>query len=613
MFRFLALAWDPQGSAPSTVARSFTEDMQWRDGWRMACHRHGLAVFTRGERPGVNLSYAFRDGRGLVVGKLFRRSDLELPGRHEVSLTDADAARLTHSEGASLVTDFWGRYVAFLPAPSGSTRVLRDPSGALPCFLLVHEGVRVVFSWLEDVLQLLGPRFKPQVNWEALAAYLLLGELGGPETALQGVTAVLPGVAQDLVTGQRVPLWDPVALARQPADPGVDEAARHLRSSVRACTAAWSACYDTLLLRLSGGVDSSILLSCLDAHSTAADVICVNYHSPGSDTDERAFARLAAGWVGRDLIECRRNAAFRVERILTMARTAVPVPYLGWMNADTDARLAAGHRAPAMFTGAGGDALFYEFSGWWPLADYLAVRGADRGLVTAALDAARLGKVSVWRACALALADRLTPQRSRRHAVHDLDLLSRDTQHTRLDPGRLVHPSLIAPTGLPIGKDQQLRALLSPIGYYDPFEGEGAAELVTPLLSQPLVELCLGLPTFLLAHGGRGRALARKAFAADLPARITTRRAKGGMEEHISQVLHHNLDFISGMLLEGQLVRRGMLDRARVEEMLSGRPTRLTGQLGQVHALVAIEAWLSRWNDAARPTGASPQGPGHAP
>jgi asparagine synthase (glutamine-hydrolysing) len=596
MFRFLALAWDSEDWGSSAHAEALVSGVQGQGMWHKAWRRPGFALFTRGERQGVNATYRFRHGHGLVVGKLFRRSERGTHDQADVILSDADSVRVAHSQGASLVTDFWGRYVAFLPTPQGSTRVLRDPSGMLPCFLLVREGVSVVFSWLEDAIELLGTRFKPSVNWDALAAYILQGELGGPDTCLADIRTFLPGIAQDLATGERQVLWNPLAIAGDPSSSALDDAAHLLRTTARACTAAWSRCYRTLLLRLSGGVDSSILLSCLGPKHTPADVVCVNYHSPGSDTDERVYARMAAAWVGRDLIECRRDPHFRVGQILTMARTPSPVPYLGWMNAGMDARLAQGQGACAMFTGAGGDAVFYEFSMWWTLADYLAVRGMDRGIVGAALDAARLGRVSVWRAIGLALADHFAPPRLRQDALDDLDVLSLELKHTKLDRARFVHPCLVAPSGLPIGKDHQLRALLSPIGYYDPFQRENAAELVTPLLSQPLVELCLSLPTYLLAHGGRGRALARKAFAQDLPARIRTRRSKGGMEEHITEVLQANLAFIQELLLEGQLVRRGMLDPTRLEDMLSGKPSRHAAQLGHVHALVAIEAWLSRWN-----------------
>ncbi len=146
--------------------------------------------------------------------------------------------------------------------------------------------------------------------------------------------------------------------------------------------------------------------------------------------------------------------------------------------------------------------------------------------------------------------------------------------------------------------------LLVPVGYYDPFERDAAAELVNPLHSQPLVELCLRLPTYVLTHGGRARGLARRAFAAHLPPEIRTRRSKGGMEEHLKAVLLRNLDFARATLLEGELARRGLLDRRRVEAALSLQPTTVETHIGEVHRLIGIEVWAQSWLGCADRTSA---------
>jgi asparagine synthase (glutamine-hydrolysing) len=80
-----------------------------------------------------------------------------------------------------------------------------------------------------------------------------------------------------------------------------------------------------------------------------------------------------------------------------------------------------------------------------------------------------------------------------------------------------------------------------------------------------------------------------------LPAQIVNRRSKGGMEEHVKQVLLDNLDFVRGMLLDGQLAARGLLDRKRVAAFLSGSAPAQGAPIGLFHSLVAVEAWLSRW------------------
>src|SRR5260221_11693945 len=202
------------------------------------------------------------------------------------------------------------------------------------------------------------------------------------------------------------------------------------------------------------------------------------------------------------------------------------------------------------------------------------------------MDAARLGRVSVWNALAFAAGEQVWPRVvAGEVSSPSSGFFGEALRSRKLQQGRFVHPHLPG-ARLPPGKHIQTASLMYPLGYYDPFEQARAPELVNPLLSQPLVELCLGLPTYLLTQGGYGRALARRAFAAALPARIATRRSKGGMEEHLKEVLNSNLDFARSVLIDGELVRRGLLDRAAVEEVLSGKPTTLPGSLGHIHAFI---------------------------
>ncbi|MDY0749099.1 asparagine synthase C-terminal domain-containing protein [Paucibacter sp. R3-3] len=602
MFRYVAFAWDASRPEVSAFAEQLGRTLQQQAGWSATLQRAGLLVLVHGETPGVNQAYALQGGQGVVLGKVFRRRDLVASpsaDQQSDSITSREANRILAAGGQVLVDEFWGRYVAFLQAADGSTDVVRDPSGTLPCHLLRHEGLAIVFSWLEDVLQLLNDRapwrWTPRVDQDAIANQLREGAITGRQACLEGLTHLIAGERLNLHSGARATLWDGTAFARSPLKCDIQEAADRLRDLVRACTATWARCCATILMRLSGGVDSSILLTCLAPTRVAADVIGLNYFSEGSNSDERHYARLVAMKVGRDLLEQQRDPGFRIERVLQVARMPDPMPYIGSMNAGTDARLAASYGARSMFTGGGGDSLFYEFPAWWPAADYFHNEGLNAGFVSAATDAARLGRLSVWRTIALALTRTRGPNIGEKTTTAHTALLAPDLRNKAAVPQRLLHPAVQQAAGLPLGKYMQTIALLHPIGYYDPFEQANAPETVNPLLSQPLVEYCLQLPTYQLIQGGRGRALARRAFAKDLPQQIVNRRSKGGMEDHAKAVLESNLDLIRELLLDGQLAARGLIDRPKVGELLSGRPTTLPSATSQIHSLVAIEAWLTRW------------------
>lgn len=602
MFRYIALAWNTANPVGFATATQFSQTLQTSPRWQTVLSRPGLCVFATGIKPNINAAYLLRPGQGVILGKLFRRRDLEEPSQPDVSLTIHDTAQILQSHGRVLVDDYWGRYVALMyDAASGGTRILRDPTGALPCFLIQHRGVWISFSWLEDVLTLAPSLPALDVNWDYVTVHVPSGAMPSRETALRGVTEVLAGEAVDLGRGTSTPTlyWSAIDVARSGGDEDRTKAADTLRSTVRACAQAWASCYGTLMLRLSGGIDSSILVSCLAANRTPANVTCINYHSAGSDSDERVYARLAAARAQRELIERERDPSYRLERILEVARTPSPSNHIGRMDATRmDAELAAEHGTTALFTGAGGDSLFFEYSTSWPAADYLRAHGLDAGFLSAAMDAARLGRVSVWKALRFALLDwlRWRPLDTQAELGEFMPLVSPEVVAAARRDRRFIHPALESIADMPVGKLTQARHLMFPLGYYDPFELEAAPELVNPLLSQPVVELCLRLPTYLLSNGGRGRALARQAFAADLPAEIARRRSKGGMEEHVKAILMNNLGFARSALLDGALVGKGILDRSKLEEVLSGRPTAIASHTGEIHTYLGIEAWLSRWS-----------------
>jgi asparagine synthase (glutamine-hydrolysing) len=604
MFRYLTFAWDRADQGAKAVADRRIQKLRHDTAWQTVLEEHGLIVFVRGDRPGVNGSTPVPEGQGAILGRIFRRDELDKPGQPSLILTQHEAAAIVASSGRALIRDYWGRYVAFWRDNQGAPWVLRDPSGTLPCFIARDDRVTLVFSWLEDALEI----WPVSAGWtvdERSLRNIVRGEpLSGRLTGLTGVRQVLPAETLPLLHPEDpgALLWSPVEQARLPPVDDLDEAAAALHRTTTAVARAWAACYGHVLFRLSGGVDSSILLSCLARGATRARITCLNYHSAGVDSDERHFARLAAERCGFELLERERLAHFDLSTILKAARMPTPTPHVGRMgSARQDADLARALGAEVLFTGGGGDQLFFEFHQCWPVADYLRLRGIDRGLVAALLDAARLGRVSIWAAARQAIADRLARSTLASEPTMPLSFLGEAARGAPPADPVYVHPEAAAAATLPIGKRMQALQLLFPLGYYDPFEREAAPELLNPLLSQPLIELCLRTPTYVLNQGGQARGLARRAFVNDLPSEIIHRRSKGGLSGHLHHVLLANLDFVRGQLLEGELVCRGLLDRTRLEAVLQGPPEGMASHAGEIHSHLATEAWLASRCLASRP------------
>ena len=564
MFRYIAFCWKIANPDQADLARRLEQTLLGH-GWRSAFQVSGHRVFMTGNARGTNDAYPLAANQGVILGRIFRRGMSSPYTGADVDLTELEAQRIVHTDGRSLIDYFWGRYVAFLPSWTGVPRVLRDPTGTLPCYRIEIQGVAVVLSWLDDLFSLLNIP-APSVDWDGVAAHMVLGQVSGRETLLAGVTQVLAGELVSMPSGSGAPkqLWSAVDCARRPSSLTASEASTQLRHTVAACVRSWSSCYDAIVLRLSGGVDSAILLGSLAAERDAGGLVCLNYHSPGTDSDERTYARLAAGLNHVELIEETIDDGYRLEEVLDVAHTPTPVNYLGFMGTSRkDAEVAAARGAGVVFNGAGGDQLFFEVRCSWPAADYLKLRGIDTGFLEATLDAARLGNVSFWNALKQAVMSQSFRGDPMTGAARYLTLMDTAAMEAALRVApRFIHPDWLAAQDLPIGKFNQLGMLICPFEYYNHYLREASPERVQPLMSQPLLELCLATPTYVLTHGGRGRALARQAFAHQIPLEIAARRSKGGAANYIATVLQRNQSFAREMLLDG------LLARARLEALV---------------------------------------------
>jgi asparagine synthase (glutamine-hydrolysing) len=212
-------------------------------------------------------------------------------------------------------------------------------------------------------------------------------------------------------------------------------------------------------------------------------------------------------------------------------------------------------------------------------------------------NAACLDEISFW----TILRDmwRYGVRRERRHSVverrPDWGAVSAEVVEAVACRGDFVHPWFRNCDELPPGKLSQAFLLSFAPDFDDPLGDNAQPEHACPLLSQPLVELCLQIPTYVLAPGPQDRMLARHAFDADLPVEILRRPTKGGMARHVKEVLHRNRDFLNEFLLDGVLVSQKLLDRQKLIEALSSAPTRDKYWAPEIFEYVGIESWARRW------------------
>lgn len=596
MFRYIAYTWNSADKIQREAAQLIATRLQGRKHLSMILQADGLRVFCTREQTKAQRCHLLQGGKGVVLGIIFHgcTSEASVCGR----FSDSQTQQIVRTEGRHLIDAFWGSYVAFICAPEREkTWIIRSPRGALPCLMTEFRGVRLYYSYIPDYATLGLQRFS--INWSYIAGHLVKKRQPGI-TGLVEVSELACGVCLELDRHQLLQrvYWDELSAALSTSIEDPTQAQEALRETTRAVTQAWGSCYDSLFLRLSGGLDSAILLSCLQNSPTRPHITCINRYSVGADGDERHFARLSARQACCDLLELQRTPTFRVEDMMTAELSEKPRPYLKLFGqALYETRLAREKNCGAILSGSFGDEVFGSVRPTMVVSDHIHRFGLHNGFAELALRAARLEGLSVWTLLRRALPMGLTAYkwdvvRANRPYNTLVNKEAIEAAHTSdlhaapwFDENRYVPP----------GKQCQIRGLMHTEGYYLPFAAENNPEYVSPFNSQPLTELCLQIPMYMLMPGASNRELARRTFVGCVPTEILRRRSKGGQEEYTAEIFRLNIDFARDMLLNGQLVRRGFLNRDKLDEALSGKPSAVLQGMTKISKQLALEVWLSIW------------------
>ncbi len=605
MYRYFVLVWNPRDSQVSASARRLAERMiSIGSGWARAFEAQGVAAFHSDPGEGASRTLRLDRGAGAVFGRIFNRDTDDIAAALRVDFGTAESDQVVRTGGRRLIERYWGRYVGLIhDAATSETWILRDPSGGLPCLMTAHQGVSLVFSDLEDCRALGVTQFT--VNWAFIRRFMGYSGIQSRETGLNEVSEVQFGerVRFSGSSIHRSLEWNPIAIAQTNPVQDPQVAVAELRRLTRACVHTWASCYPDILHNLSGGLDSSIVLSCLVDAPSRPNITCLHYFGTGPDEDERKYARAMAQRAHVELVEHQLDVReARLEYILRLRSSARPWFYFYELeHGRFEIQLAAEREAKGLFSGSGGDGVFFQAQADLAVSDYLFDHGLGRELLKVAVDAARVSRKSVWPLLLNAMRARMIPRR-----WHPLSATTRPVrtlvnpevlQAAARDP-TLIHPWFAGRSlrAVPPGILWHILSVAAAPAFYSSFESGPCPERTLPLMSQPLVELCLRTPTYVLIKNGMDRATARRAFESDLPAQIIRRRSKGRVDQHVRNVLDDNLDFVRDILLNGHLVREGLLDRRNLELYLTRERSPADFQYAEIlHEHLCTEAWLGRW------------------
>ncbi len=333
---------------------------------------------------------ATADGRFTVAynGEVYNYRELrtryEAQGWKFQTQTDTECFLASASlNGLKDLCDFHGMFAfALWDRETKTTFVARDRMGIKPLYVSEVGGR---FSFASEISGLLPTQSRWSLDTVARSMYLAVGYVGGERTMFQGITSLVPGILFAIRDGKREQVLSFAEAKPQQAPTDRAEAVRQLRKVVDASVAAQTVSDRPVGVFLSGGLDSSVVLSAMRLHQPTGVIKTFTtrfkHHvdDPKFNVDAD-IARRTAERYGCEHHEIEVGAEDVIAQAEFMAKhLGQPHNNSAIVAVDAAARLTAAE-VPVVLTGDGGDELFggYRRYELWTWASHLLSTGVFR-------------------------------------------------------------------------------------------------------------------------------------------------------------------------------------------------------------------------------------------
>ena len=582
---YIAIVWGRECSLPRLAEKLRVAVPKARPALKVVFEMDGLILLAAADDNSLRV-LVNRDRTTALIGAAFHRDGESL----QAEALD-EAPRQAAKVPGWLFARCWGAYLAVSMGDGSEVHLARDPSGNLPAHVIDAGGVAVVSdhlpAWLADLIGRAIP-----IDRAMLANALAMPLLTTHRSLLQNIEHIPAG---------GVVSWkgrlEGCRLAWRPADSwhGGAYDPERMHRSVFAAVRAWRSAHRRILIELSGGLDSAIVLGALATVGGFEHVAAVNLATTYAGGDERELARAAASKWDIELVEfLARDTELNYESTLSGPQPLQPNLYGLDPLLEACVRGAAStFGSDAVLTGQGGDAVFFQVPSEKVAIDYMRAKKGESFFSGVAFDAARRSRRSIWRIHWLMLRDWIAGTAPDRMPAAK-SLLGRHALGM-FDPSLGDHPWLADAADLPPAKQTQILTVANCQLFNGPTRRGELVRLRHPLMAQPVMESWLAAPSYVLSMGTQDRAFARQLFADLLPTSIARRRGKGETSIYYRRSLVENLSFLRSHMLEGTLVAHGLLDADRLGALLNEQAMLWSEEARMIPSLASLEAWARYW------------------
>jgi asparagine synthase (glutamine-hydrolysing) len=516
-----------------------------------------------------DLDSIWENPSSLLIGRAFNREKSKaLPINEFKSFTNMD----THT----VLEKIWGKYIYIHNnSLTEQVEVITDSTGQLPFFYYRFLDGGVLFSSNIELIYKVLTR-KQEYNWNYICSYLIYGNSSSIETPFKDIYELPPACCLTLNERELkiTPFWNPLKSYKNQALQEQD-AVSVLKSTLK----PWLEPYNNIYVSLSGGLDSSSIVYCLnDCVKMDQNVKAINYfHSQVKTSNESIYARKVCEETGIELIELdiSDSLPFDETKKKQPLKPNKPFPAMvssRWIETIFESISSVG--SSSFISGHGSDHIFMRPPSKNSTVDYIIENGIKgyieklegisafyRDPHVSTLKENLKGLLSYW-------FSHLPNKRSLKNGLVGVPEWIKPKAHNTVTK-QFFHPiySSLHKRTLP-GKYAQIDLLYEGIASIQVELENQADPTYYPFLYQPVTEFALSFPTYNLFKNGYDRYPLRKSVSDVFQTNTVWRRDKSQTTGLFQLGLKRNLEKVLKFCLEGHCVKNGFIEKEELSKTI---------------------------------------------
>jgi len=570
----------------------------------LAHRRLSIIDLSTGHQPMYN-----EDGSVCIVfnGEIYNHEELrrELQAKGHQFQTRSDTEAIIHcyeEYDTACVERLRGMFAfAIWDANQQKLFLTRDRLGIKPLYYC-HDSNSLVFA--SEIKAIIASEcLQPEVNLNALDAYLTLGYVPGPETLFKNIYKLLPAHTLCVQNGRVMvkQYWDFDAIPTQPISE--NECCERIRELLHECVSSHLMSDVPLGVFLSGGVDSSAVVATMAQDIEQVETFSIGYLNAG-EQNELDYARVIADRFGTKhhefILEPTNFFKSISELLFFLEEPIVEAPAIALFHIS---KLAREH-VTVLLSGEGADEIFGGYTIYRKMQTLTRIRQlipfTRSSFMMKVLSALKpdesvqkhldwlklpLEKRYLGVSCDVtsSIKQKLYSENlqeiAQQNAVEEIFRQYYDKVRHRDALGKMLYvdTKIWLPDDLLIKADKMTMAT--------------SVELRVPFLDHKFVEFATSIPSELKVKGKTNKYIFKKAMEGILPDNIIYRR-KRGFPVPINQWFSGDLyTQAADVLLDGRALQRGYFNEDYLTRMLRQQQDSQADHSRRIFSLLVLELW----------------------